>query len=78
MTTKYQEPIGQEMAGHQGRKATPSAYEVFMAEQNIPIYQGMGVYDARQLPLAPWKRLGGKGSFIELDGQAGWWGFFIF
>ena len=34
------------------------------------------MYDSRQLPLAPWKRMGGQGSFIELDGQAGYFGIY--
>jgi quercetin dioxygenase-like cupin family protein len=40
-----------------------------MDEQNIPVYRGVGVYDVRQLPLAPWKTMGGRGTFIQLDGQ---------
>ena len=48
---------------------SPSAYDVFMEEQNIPIHRGLGAYDTRQLPLAPWQRMGGQGTFIELDGQ---------
>ena len=55
----------------------PAAYEVFMDEQNIPIHRGLGCYDARQLPLAPWKRMGGKGTFVELDGQAGYYGMYV-
>ncbi|MBI4330995.1 MAG: cupin domain-containing protein [Chloroflexi bacterium] len=73
----YKEPIGQEFAGHVHYQASPSAYEVFMDEQGIPIYRGIGVYDVRQLALAPWQRMGGQGTFIELDGQAGMWGMYI-
>ncbi|MFC1958470.1 cupin domain-containing protein [Chloroflexota bacterium] len=52
-------------------------YDVYMDEQNIPIHRGLGVYDMRQLPLAPWKRLGGQGTFIELEGQAGYFGMYV-
>lgn len=58
-------------------KVPRSSYEVFMDEQNIPIYRGLGVYDTRQLPLAPWKRMGGQGTFLQLDGQAGIWGMYV-
>ncbi|MBI4284105.1 MAG: hypothetical protein HY663_06520, partial [Chloroflexi bacterium] len=37
---------------------SPSAYDVFMDEQKIPIHRGIGAYDTRQLPLAPWPRMG--------------------
>ena len=77
MTTKYQEPTGQETAGHLFETVPPSAYEVFMEEQNLPIHRGIGVHDVRELPLAPWKRMGGQGTFIELDGQSGKWGMYV-
>ena len=54
----YKEPKGQELAGHLHYKVVPSAYETFMDEQNIPIYKGRGVHDIRELPRAPWKRMG--------------------
>jgi quercetin dioxygenase-like cupin family protein len=78
----YKEPVGQEMAGHLHYKIPPSAYEVFMVEQDIPIFRGAGVYDVRQLPLAPWKTMGGRGTFIQLDGQlhgtgGGGWGMYF-
>ncbi len=81
---KYEEPtrddvkVDMKEARARGpRRAALSAYEVFINEQNIPIYRGLGVYDSRQLPLAPWKRMGGQGSFIELDGQAGYYGMYV-
>ncbi|MFC2060493.1 cupin domain-containing protein [Chloroflexota bacterium] len=73
----YQAPVGQEVAGHIHYKKLPTPYEVFIAEQNIPIYRGIGAYDLRQLPLAPWERMGGQGTFIQLDGQAGLWGMYL-
>ncbi len=77
MATKYQEPTGQETAGHLTQIVPPSAYEVFMEEQNLPIHHGIGVHDIRELPLAPWERMGGQGTFIELDGQAGLYGQYV-
>jgi mannose-6-phosphate isomerase-like protein (cupin superfamily) len=49
------------------RPATP--YETYMAEEGIPIHRGLSGYsDVRQLDLGDWKRLGGAGAFIELEG----------
>ncbi len=74
---KYQEPMtDHEILAHAPTRVTLSAYDVFMDEQNIPIHRGMGVYDLRQLPLARWQRMGGQGTFIELDGQAGYFGIY--
>ena len=73
----YKEPKGQQIAGRVVNKVLPTPYEVFMNEQEIPIYRGMGVYDVRQLPVKPWKRMGGRGTFIELDGQAGMYGIYL-
>ncbi len=79
MATKYQEPTGQELAGHPVLKVLPSPYHVFMGEEGIPIFRGLGMSDVRELPLKPWKRMGGKGSFIQLDGtaQAGKWALYV-
>jgi oxalate decarboxylase/phosphoglucose isomerase-like protein (cupin superfamily) len=44
-------------------------YETFITSEGIPIHRGaLGVSDVTQLPRAPWKRTGGLGTFIELDG----------
>ncbi|MBI4298127.1 MAG: cupin [Chloroflexi bacterium] len=73
----YHEPTGDETAGHSHYKVVLSTYEKFMEEQSIPIYKGVGAYDVRQLPLAPWKQMGGRGTFIELDGQVGVFGMYL-
>lgn len=54
--------------GNRTWKVPLSPYERFMEEEGIPIYRGIGVYDSRELPRKPWKRMGGQGSFIVLDG----------
>lgn len=46
----------------------PSEYESFIEEENIPIVRGLGVYNARDVDLGPWKRTGGRGAYLELDG----------
>jgi mannose-6-phosphate isomerase-like protein (cupin superfamily) len=49
------------------RPATP--YEEYMAEEGLPIHRGVsGFADVRLLELGAWKRLGGGGAFIELEG----------
>jgi len=58
------------------RPATP--YETFMEEQNLPIHRGaVGFYDVRELPLAPWPRMGSRGAFIELNGCGGLQGIYL-
>jgi hypothetical protein len=49
-------------------KRSPSPYESFIEEENVPIIRGLGVYDARELTLGPWRRMGGMGAYLELDG----------
>ena len=52
------------------RPATP--YEQYMEEQALPIHRGViGFYDIRDLALAPWPRMNGRGAFIELNGCGG-------
>jgi mannose-6-phosphate isomerase-like protein (cupin superfamily) len=44
-------------------------YQTFMKGEDIPIHREViGVSDVTALPRAPWKRTGGLGTFIELDG----------
>ena len=75
VTEKYQEPTGQETAGHLTQIVLPSAYDVFMEEQKLPIHRGIGVHDIRELPLAPLSLMGGQGTFLELDGHL--WGMYL-
>ena len=77
MYHEFHEATGDDYVAPVIRTVKPSAYEVFMDEQNIPIYRGIGLYDVRELPLAPWQQMGGQGTFIELDGQARYWGMYV-
>ncbi len=76
-TDKFQEPTGDELAGTRKWKRPPSGYERFMQEEGIPVYRGIGVYDTRELPLGSWKRMGGRGTFICLEGLAGAKGMYV-
>jgi len=49
-----------------GRPHTP--YESFIEDEGVPIVRGLGVYDVRDMDLGPWKRTGGSGAYLELDG----------
>lgn len=79
MSTKveFTEPTGEEPAGYHRYKRSRSPYELFMAEEGIPIVRGIGVYDSRQVELGPWKRLGGRGAFLALDGIGAQKGMFV-
>lgn len=68
----------QEITTPKEMRRPPTPYETFMEEEGVPIYGGVGVRDVRALTLGPWKRLGGQGAFINLDGiQAGGTAFYV-
>ncbi len=46
-------------------------YHKWMKGEGVPIVEGYGVEDMRNLPLAPWSRMGGKGAFVQLYGMEG-------
>jgi mannose-6-phosphate isomerase-like protein (cupin superfamily) len=70
----WHEPAGDQRAGfgHFGRPAT--TYDRFMEAEGIPIFRGLGMRRVQDLPLEPWERTGGRGSFIQLYGTEGKWG----
>jgi Cupin domain len=66
---EFREPQSEgEAAGYLTYKRVKSPYELYMEEEGIPIFRGIGVRDTRDLPLGDWKRLGGRGSFLHLRG----------
>src|SRR5215469_1817643 len=68
----YQEPSSEnERAGLTTWKPTPLAYRAFMEDEGIPIYEGIGVHNIRNLDLGDWARLGARGAFLYLDGLEG-------
>ncbi|MEE9143337.1 MAG: ethanolamine ammonia lyase-activating protein [Candidatus Binatia bacterium] len=46
-------------------------YEDFMRAEGLPILRGFFVEDLLKVELAPWKRKGGLGAFIDLEGAGG-------
>ncbi|HTF94248.1 MAG TPA: hypothetical protein VK632_14460 [Verrucomicrobiae bacterium] len=54
-----------------------TAYFKWMACQSIPMIDGYGVEDVRDLPMARWDRTGGNAAFINLYGMEGVTGMYI-
>jgi mannose-6-phosphate isomerase-like protein (cupin superfamily) len=73
----WHEPTGTQKAGLGTFKRVTTPYDRFMEEQEIPIVRAVGVSKVQDLPLKPWKRMGGKGSFIQLWGTEGLWGSYV-
>lgn len=73
----WHEPSKGKNAGYGAWKRPNTPYDSFMEAQEIPIYRGIGVHRVQDLPLKPWKRMGGKGSFIQLYGTEGMWGSYV-
>lgn len=74
----WQAPEGEEKKAGFGQWKKPNLpYDTFMDEQKIPIVRGIGVRKVQDLPLKPWKRMGGKGTFIQLWGTEGLWGSYV-
>jgi oxalate decarboxylase/phosphoglucose isomerase-like protein (cupin superfamily) len=48
------------------RKTT---YGQWMKKEGLPIVEGFGLKDVREVELAPWPRLGGRGAFVQLYGM---------
>jgi quercetin dioxygenase-like cupin family protein len=75
--THWHEPGANQKAGY-GKFARPSSrYDQFMDSEGIPIFRDIGISKVQNLPLKPWKRLGGRGSYIQLWGTEGKWGTYV-
>src|SRR5918911_231392 len=46
-----------------------SYYDWFLEKEGIPVYRGNYVEDVYTLPLGDWKRLGGRGAYVNLANQ---------
>ena len=73
----WHEPSGTQKAGLGVFKRVTTPYDRFMEEQEIPIVRAVGVSKVQDLPLKPWKRMGGNGTFIQLWGTEGLWGSYV-
>jgi len=70
----WTEPQQGKKAGFGKFKKLATPYDQFMESEGIPIYRELGMRDIRELPLEPWQRVGGRGSYIQLYGTEGKWG----
>ncbi len=52
-------------------------YDLFMESEGIPCFRDIGISKVQNLPLAPWKRLGGRGTYIQLHGTETKWGCYL-
>ncbi len=72
--THWHEPAGTKKAGFGEFKKQPTPYDQFMEEEGIPVFRDLGVSNVKNLPLKPWKRTGGRGTYIQLYGTETKWG----
>src|SRR5437868_12086043 len=64
----WHEPKAGENAGFGAFKRPKLPYDRFMEDEGVPVYRGIGATRVQDLPMASWKRLGGRGSYIQLYG----------
>jgi quercetin dioxygenase-like cupin family protein len=73
----WHEPSGIKHAGFGTFTRNKTPYDLYMESEKIPVFRDLGVRNVRNLPLQPWKRMGGKGTFIQLIGTESKWGSFV-
>jgi oxalate decarboxylase/phosphoglucose isomerase-like protein (cupin superfamily) len=54
-----------------------TAYFQWMRRQGIPVVDGYGVEDVRNIAMKPWEKIGGSASFINLYGMEGVTGMYV-
>jgi quercetin dioxygenase-like cupin family protein len=75
--THWHEPSATQKAGLGKFTRPPMPYDQFMADEGIPVHRDIGVRRVQDLPLKPWKRMGGNGTYIQLYGTEGLWGCYV-
>lgn len=73
----WHEPTTGQNAGFGKFTRPPMPYDKFMEGEGVPVYRDIGVRTVLDLPLGPWRRLGGRGSYIQLFGTEGLWGQYV-
>src|SRR5260221_586093 len=76
-TEHWHEPQGLKNAGYGAWKRPNTPYDDFMAREGVPGYGGIGGTRVQDMPLGDWKRMGGRGTFIQLFGTEGKWGCYV-
>ncbi|MBM4263248.1 MAG: hypothetical protein FJ145_17690 [Deltaproteobacteria bacterium] len=54
-----------------------TTYFKWMRKQGIPVVDGFGIEDVREVATAPWQRTGGKAAFLNLYGMEGVTGMYV-
>ena len=54
-----------------------TTYFQWMKRQGIPIVEGYGLEDVRDVQMAQWSRTGGKAAFVNLYGMEGITGMYV-
>jgi quercetin dioxygenase-like cupin family protein len=72
----WHEPKRDEKAGFGTFKRPKLPYDRFMEEEGVPVFRGIGAKCVHDLPMAPWTRLGARGTYIQLYGTEGLWGMY--
>jgi quercetin dioxygenase-like cupin family protein len=75
--THWHEPKAGENAGFGKFSRPPMPYDRFMEAEGIPVHRAIGVKRVHDLPMKPWTRLGGRGTYIQLFGTEGLWGMYV-
>ena len=73
----WHEPKAGENAGLGRFKRAAMPYDRFMEAEGVPVFRGIGVRTVRDLPLSPWKRTGGRGTYVQLYGTETKWGMYV-
>ena len=73
----WHEPKSGENAGFGKFSRAAMPYDRFMQDEGVPCFRGIGVRRVQDLPMTAWKRLGGKGTYIQLYGTEGLWGMYV-
>jgi quercetin dioxygenase-like cupin family protein len=59
------------------RSASKTGYELWLDQEDIPVHEGYGIDDVRQLARGSWRRTGGRGAYIRLEGMEGVTGMYV-
>lgn len=74
----WHEPSGEQArAGFGTFKRVATPYDRFMESEGLPVFRDLGISKVQNLPLVPWQRMGGRGSYIQLFGTEGKWGCYV-
>src|SRR5438270_2921232 len=53
------------------------SFDSWRQREGIPVHTGLFVQDVKTLDLGPWKRLGGRGAYVRLDGAEDQTGMYV-